>query len=308
MPGSCSSRMGGPPARSWWTRSRPATSRSGGGSGASTRPPAATARPVGWRPAWTSRCSSTTARTSTAASPAVTSSRGPTSSSPIGCSRAPSRRRPGSAGLRPVHGGGRRRAGARPRGPGDVRRRGVDRAPRSRLHVRVGPRGALAGGERPAPPGCLRAATSSSTSRRRFAAEPSVVWAHLTTPALRSRWEGPLVIEESSVGGRRGVGTITQCVTGRLATHRGGRRLAAVRPHRLARHGPRCRAGRGNGRPGSGRGRDAGPPALEHRRAGARRGRRTSTAIAREKRAALERLARMLDAGSGMTEAQEART
>ena len=51
-----------------------------------------------------------------------------------------------------------------------------------------------------------------------FAAEPSVVWAHLTTPALRSRWEGPLVIEESSVGGRRGVGTITQCVTGRLAT------------------------------------------------------------------------------------------
>ena len=51
-----------------------------------------------------------------------------------------------------------------------------------------------------------------------FTAGPSEVWAHLTTPALRSRWEGPIVIEESSIGGRRGVGTVTQCVTGRLAT------------------------------------------------------------------------------------------
>ncbi|MGH2477606.1 MAG: DUF2652 domain-containing protein, partial [Candidatus Limnocylindrales bacterium] len=51
-----------------------------------------------------------------------------------------------------------------------------------------------------------------------IAAEPSVVWAHLTAPALRPRWEGPLVIEEQSPGGRRGVGTIAQCVTGRLAT------------------------------------------------------------------------------------------
>ncbi len=49
-------------------------------------------------------------------------------------------------------------------------------------------------------------------------AEPSVVWAHLTSPALRTLWEGPLVIEETSGGGRRGVGTIAQCVTGRLAT------------------------------------------------------------------------------------------
>jgi len=49
-------------------------------------------------------------------------------------------------------------------------------------------------------------------------AEPSVVWAHLTSPALRTLWEGPLVIEETSPGGRRGVGTIAQCVTGRLAT------------------------------------------------------------------------------------------
>jgi hypothetical protein len=49
-------------------------------------------------------------------------------------------------------------------------------------------------------------------------AEPPVVWAHLTSPALRTLWEGPLVIKETTLGGRRGVGTIAQCVTGRLAT------------------------------------------------------------------------------------------
>ena len=51
-----------------------------------------------------------------------------------------------------------------------------------------------------------------------IAADPSTVWAHLTSPALRTLWEGPLVIDETSPGGRRGVGTIAQCVTGRLAT------------------------------------------------------------------------------------------
>lgn len=51
-----------------------------------------------------------------------------------------------------------------------------------------------------------------------LSADPSVVWAHLTSPALRTRWEGPIVIEETSAGGRRGVGTTAQCVTGRLAT------------------------------------------------------------------------------------------
>jgi len=50
------------------------------------------------------------------------------------------------------------------------------------------------------------------------AADPSVVWAHLTSPPLRTLWEGPLLIDESSPGGRRGIGTISQCVTGRLAT------------------------------------------------------------------------------------------
>ena len=54
--------------------------------------------------------------------------------------------------------------------------------------------------------------------RADLAAEPSVVWAYVTSPALRNRWEGPLVIEEPSTGGRRGVGTTAQCVTGRLAT------------------------------------------------------------------------------------------
>ena len=47
---------------------------------------------------------------------------------------------------------------------------------------------------------------------------PATVWAHLTTPALRSRWEGPLVVEEDSPGGKRGVGTVARCITGRLAT------------------------------------------------------------------------------------------
>ena len=49
-------------------------------------------------------------------------------------------------------------------------------------------------------------------------AEPAAVWAHLTSPSLRPLWEGQLVIDESSPGGRRGIGTIAQCVTGRLAT------------------------------------------------------------------------------------------
>jgi hypothetical protein len=51
-----------------------------------------------------------------------------------------------------------------------------------------------------------------------FAAEPAVLWAHLTSPSLRTQWEGPLVIEAPLAGGRRGVGTTAQCVTGRLAT------------------------------------------------------------------------------------------
>ncbi|TAJ99628.1 MAG: DUF2652 domain-containing protein [Chloroflexota bacterium] len=49
-------------------------------------------------------------------------------------------------------------------------------------------------------------------------ADPATVWAHLTSPALRPLWEGPIVITETAVDGRRGIGTRAQCVTGRLAT------------------------------------------------------------------------------------------
>lgn len=49
-------------------------------------------------------------------------------------------------------------------------------------------------------------------------ADPGEVWAHLTSPALRQTWEGPLLIAETAVAGRRGVGTTSQCVTGRLST------------------------------------------------------------------------------------------
>ena len=49
-------------------------------------------------------------------------------------------------------------------------------------------------------------------------ASPADCWAYLTSPGLRSRWEGPIAIAESSPGGRRGVGTTVECVTGRLAT------------------------------------------------------------------------------------------
>jgi hypothetical protein len=47
-------------------------------------------------------------------------------------------------------------------------------------------------------------------------ADPATVWAHLTSPALRARWEGALIIEDEP-GARRGVGTATRCITGRLA-------------------------------------------------------------------------------------------
>jgi uncharacterized protein YndB with AHSA1/START domain len=49
-------------------------------------------------------------------------------------------------------------------------------------------------------------------------ADAATVWAHLTSPALRPRWEGPIVISEVAGDGWRGVGTRSQCVTGRLAT------------------------------------------------------------------------------------------
>ena len=49
-------------------------------------------------------------------------------------------------------------------------------------------------------------------------ASAAVVWAYLTSPALRPSWEGPIAIDESLPAGTRGVGTESRCVTGRLAT------------------------------------------------------------------------------------------
>jgi hypothetical protein len=51
-----------------------------------------------------------------------------------------------------------------------------------------------------------------------IAADPAIVWAHLTSPRLRTSWEGLIVIDETLADGRRGIGTLAQCVTGRLAT------------------------------------------------------------------------------------------
>lgn len=46
----------------------------------------------------------------------------------------------------------------------------------------------------------------------------ATAWSHLTSPALRGRWEGSVVIDVGPAGTRPGVGTTLQCVTGRLAT------------------------------------------------------------------------------------------
>ena len=51
-----------------------------------------------------------------------------------------------------------------------------------------------------------------------LSARPANVWAHLTSPGLRPTWEGPIVISETVDDGRRGVGTRSRCITGRLAT------------------------------------------------------------------------------------------
>ena len=133
------------------------------------------------------------------------------------------------------------------------------------------------------------------------------VWAHLTTPALRSRWEGRIVIEESSVGGAAWRRDHRQCVTGRLATieevvdwqpyEHIGWRLTVPESGRSRRRSTWTKSRGARGSHLRCDGRPTGPP-------------RPATAIdrLREKRAALERLARVLDAGTGTTEAQEAPT
>ena len=93
-------------------------------------------------------------------------------------------------------------------------------------------------------------------------AEPADVWAHLTSPELRTLWEGPLEIVESSPSGRRGVGTQAQCVTGRLATLE---EIVDWQPYdhvgwRITV--PALGSGRGDRRPGARRGRHARDGAL----------------------------------------------
>ena len=128
------------------------------------------------------------------------------------------RRRGARQRLRAVHGRRRRRPRSRCRCPGAPSRR------RSRSSISAGSTHSPWTSRRA---GRRRPASDAWTSPKRIlafdieatlAADPSVVWAHLTSPALRTRWEGPIRIEEASAGGRRGVGTTAQCVTGRLAT------------------------------------------------------------------------------------------
>lgn len=52
----------------------------------------------------------------------------------------------------------------------------------------------------------------------RLAAPPMAVWEQLTSPRLRPAWEGIDRVEEATVSGRRGVGTVSACVADRLAS------------------------------------------------------------------------------------------
>ncbi|MDQ2934366.1 MAG: DUF2652 domain-containing protein [Chloroflexota bacterium] len=52
----------------------------------------------------------------------------------------------------------------------------------------------------------------------RLQAPPMAVWEQLTSPRLRPTWEGIERVEEATVGGRRGVGTMNACVADRLAS------------------------------------------------------------------------------------------
>ena len=68
---------------------------------------------------------------------------------------------------------------------------------------------------------------------------PAVAWDWLTDPARRVEWDGRSPMEESTVGGRRGIGTTSRCVVGRLSTLE---EVVEWRPYeRLAR---RARIGR----------------------------------------------------------------
>ena len=87
-----------------------------------------------------------------------------------------------------------------------------------------------------------------------LAADSATAWAHLTSPALRTRWEGPIEITETSPGGLRGIGTTSECVTGTARDPGGDRRLAAVRARRVAARRPGAGSRGGDRRPRARRG------------------------------------------------------
>jgi hypothetical protein len=72
-----------------------------------------------------------------------------------------------------------------------------------------------------------------------LAVPPAEAWEWLSEPERRAAWDGRAVVEMESVGGRRGIGTTSQCVVGRLSTIE---EVTEWRPYeRLAR---RARVGR----------------------------------------------------------------
>ena len=95
-----------------------------------------------------------------------------------------------------------------------------------------------------------------------LAADPSLVWAHLTSPALRTRWEGPIAIA-GDVGRwaprRRHDGPMRDRTAG---DPRGDRRLATLRPRRVAAGRPGRRPGRGHRGSRADRRRDPSPTPL----------------------------------------------
>ncbi len=95
-----------------------------------------------------------------------------------------------------------------------------------------------------------------------FAADPSVIWAHLTSPALRTRWEGPISHRgdvRRRAPRRRDDGSVRDRTAG---DSRGDRRLATLRPRRVAAGRPGTGPSRGYGGSRADRGRDPPPTSL----------------------------------------------
>jgi len=124
-------------------------------------------------------------------------------------------------------------------------------------------------------------------------ASPAVAWALLTSPGERPRWEGPIAISERTADGRRGVGTQSRCVTGRLAT------IEDVVDWQPFEHLGRRLAITGLGRVDETIDLDATPPGLGVRvrwvaPAGGPVDRAAEVVVVAERRAALERLREVL--------------